>query len=75
MKKSLAITLAAAALIVVALAALAVLTAVAGQQSGLEKSTARHCVELTPAAARAATDSDYPSRLTALARCTAGHDG
>jgi hypothetical protein len=40
MKKSLAITLAAAALILVlAFATLAVLSAVAGQQSGLDRST------------------------------------
>ena len=43
MKKSLAITLAAAALILVAaFATLTILTAVAGQQSGLEKSTPVH---------------------------------
>ena len=48
MKKSLAITLAAAALILVAaLAALTVLSALAGQQSGLEKSSAAVCHGLT----------------------------
>jgi hypothetical protein len=60
MKKSFAITLAAAALIlVVAFATLAVLTAVAGQESGLEKSTAWHCAKPAPAVP------------TARARCTA----
>ena len=44
MKKSLAITLAAAALILVAaLAALTVLEALAGQRSGLEQSSAAYC--------------------------------
>jgi hypothetical protein len=53
MKKSLAITLAAAALILVAaFATLAVLTAIAGQESGIEKSTAGNCAKLTPAAAQ-----------------------
>ena len=50
MKKSLAITFAAAALILVlAFATLTVLTAVAGQESGLEKSAAGHCVKASPA--------------------------
>ena len=76
MKKSLAITLAAAALILVAaFAALTVLTALAGQQSGLDRSSAGNCYGLTPAAARAATDPDHGRRPNSLARCTTSRRG
>jgi hypothetical protein len=76
MKKSLAITLATAALILVAaFATLAVLTAVAGQKSGIEKATAVNCAKLTPAAAQAVTDPHHGERLTARARCTTSQNG
>jgi hypothetical protein len=74
-KTSLAITLSAAALILIAaLATLGVLTAVAGQKSGLEQSHAAHCGKLTPTAGRGVAEPDYGARLTALARCNPSHD-
>ena len=57
MKSSLAITLSAAILILIAaFATLGVLTAVAGQRSGLEHARAAHCGMLTPATTRSASD-------------------
>jgi hypothetical protein len=68
-KKSLAITLVVAALILVtALAILLVLSALAGQESGLQKS-ARSCTKLAPTACRAVTAPDREP-LTVLARYT-----
>jgi hypothetical protein len=65
MKKTLAITASAVVLIVVAAAAtLGVLTAHAGQQSGLHR-----CAKLSPAAARAVADPGYGTNLAKLARC------
>lgn len=75
MKKSLAITLAAAALILVAaLATVAVLSALAGQQSGLEKSTAARCATAPPAAAHAAAGPHHGEHLIALSRCMTSQD-
>jgi hypothetical protein len=74
MKKSLAITLSAATLIVVAaLATLGVLSAFAGQQSGLEKSNATRCGHLNAAAFRDVDDPNYGARLAKLARCRTSH--
>jgi hypothetical protein len=70
MKKPLTITIAAVALIVAAaLATLAVLTAYAGQQSGLHKSGLHHCAKLSPGAAGSVSDPGYGERLAKLARC------
>ena len=70
MKKSLAITGSAIALILVAaFATLAVLTAYAGQKSGLEKSGARRCGRVDAAALRDVTAPGYGARLASLARC------
>ncbi len=70
MKKSLAITLSAATLIVVAaLATLGVLTAFAGQKSGLEKSNATRCGHMNAAAFRDVSDPNYGARLAELGRC------
>jgi hypothetical protein len=65
MKKTLAITASAVVLIVVAAAAmLGVLTAYAGQQSGLQRSA-----KPPPAAARAVADPGYGTTLAKLASC------
>ena len=64
-KRTLVIAASAVVWIVVAAAAmLGVLTAHAGQQSGLHR-----CAKLSPAAARAVTDPGYGSNLAKLARC------
>jgi hypothetical protein len=66
MKKTLVITASAVVLIVVAAAAtLGVLSAHAGQQSGLHR-----CAKLSPAAARTIADPGYGATLAKLARCT-----
>jgi hypothetical protein len=70
MKKSVVITLAAATLIVVAaLATLGVLTAFAGEKSGLEKSNATRCGHMSAADFRDVSDPNYGMRLAELARC------
>jgi hypothetical protein len=70
MKKSLAITISTAALILVAaVAVLGVLTAYAGQQSGLAKSSLHRCGKVDAAALRDVADPSYGARLAALARC------
>jgi hypothetical protein len=64
-KKTLVITASAVVLIVVAAAAtLGVLTAYAGQQSGLHR-----CAKLSPAAVGAVADPGYGPTLAKLARC------
>lgn len=70
MKKSLSITVAVAVVILVAAAAvLGVLSAYAGQQSGLEKSKLQHCKPLTREEAQDVTNPQYGERLAQLARC------
>jgi hypothetical protein len=65
MKKTLVITASAVVLIVVAATTtLGVLTALAGQQSGLHR-----CAKLSPAAARAVADPGYAPTLAKLATC------
>ena len=65
MKKTLVITASAVVLIVVAAAAtLGVLTAHAGQQSGLHR-----CAKLSPTAARAVADPGYGATLATFMRC------
>ena len=74
MMKSLAITVAVAAVILIAaFATLAVLSAIAGQESGLEKSTAVRCAPPHPAAAHAATHPAHGERPAAHAGCTTRH--
>ena len=64
-KRTLVIAASAVVLIVVAAAAtLGVLTAYAGQQSGLHR-----CAKLSPAAARAVADPRYGTTLAKFARC------
>jgi hypothetical protein len=70
MKKPVTITIAAAVLIaVVAAATLAVLSAYAGEKSGLQKSGRQHCAKVHAASLRNVTDPDYGARLARLARC------
>jgi hypothetical protein len=54
---------------VAALATLGVLSAFAGQKSGLEKSGRHGCPHLTAKTARDVTDPAYAKRLEQLARC------
>jgi hypothetical protein len=71
MKNPFVITISVAAIIVVAaLATLGVLSAFAGEKSGLDKSGRKHCPKLTAKAARDVTDSGYGERLAKLAHCT-----
>jgi len=69
--KPLVITASVATLIVVAAAAvLVVLTSLAGQKSGLQKSGHTRCVpHLTASAVRDVTSPDYGARIAELARC------
>jgi hypothetical protein len=71
-KNPVVITASVAALIAVAAAAvLIVLTSLAGQKSGLDKSAARpHCPKLSAKALRGVTDPGYGTRLERLARCS-----
>jgi hypothetical protein len=70
-RNPLIITLAIAAMIVVAaLATLGVLTALAGQQSGLEKSGRNTCPTLGAKAFRDVSNPGYGRRLATLARCS-----
>jgi hypothetical protein len=70
-KNPLVITASAAALIAVAAAAvLIVLTSIAGQKSGLEKSGRAHCARLSSAALHDVTDPAYGARVAKLARCS-----
>jgi hypothetical protein len=65
MKKPATTTAVAVVLIaLVSAATLFVLTAYAGQKSGLDR-----CTKLRPAAARAVADPAYGDRLAQLARC------
>jgi hypothetical protein len=70
-KNPLVITLAIAALIVVAaLGTLGVLSALTGQQSGLEKSGRNTCPTVGAKAFRDVGDAGYGQRLATLARCS-----
>ena len=70
-KNPLVITLAIAALIVVAaLGTLGVLSALTGQQSGLEKSGRNTCPTVGAKAFRDVGDPVYSGRLATLARCS-----
>jgi len=70
-KNPLVITLAIAALIVVAaLGTLGVLSALTGQQSGLEKSGRNTCPTVGAKAFRDVDDPGYGRRLATLARCS-----
>jgi hypothetical protein len=70
-KNPLVITLAIAALIVVAaLGTLGVLSALKGQKSGLEKSGRSTCPTLGAKALRDVSDPGYGRRLATLARCS-----
>jgi hypothetical protein len=65
------ITVSVAALIVVAaLATLGVLSAFAGEKSGLEKSGRHNCPTLSAKAAREVTAPGYGEKLAKLAHCT-----
>jgi hypothetical protein len=55
---------------VVALAVLGVLSAFAGEKSGLDKSGRQHCPTLSAKAARDVSDAGYGKRLAQLARCS-----
>ena len=69
-KNPFVITAAVVALIVVAaLATLGVVSAIAGQRSGLEKSGRHDCPNLSVKAAQDVTDPGYAKRLEKLARC------
>ena len=59
----------AALVVVVALATLGVLSAFAGQKSGLDKSGRHDCPSLGAKAAKDPTDPGYGKRLEQLARC------
>ena len=70
MKNPLVISASIAALIVViAVAVLGVLSAFAGEKSGLDKS-GRHACPLSVKVARDVTAPDYGKRLTKLAHCS-----
>jgi hypothetical protein len=70
-KNPLVITLAIAALIVIAaLGTLGVLSALAGQKAGLEKSGRNTCPTLGAKAFRDVGDPGYGRRLATLARCS-----
>jgi hypothetical protein len=70
-KNPLVITASAAALIAVAAAAvLIVLTSLAGQKSGLEKSGRPHCAKPSAGALRDVADPGYGARVATLARCS-----
>lgn len=60
----------AAIIVVAALATLGVLSALAGQKSGLEKSGRTHCPTLSAKAAQDVTAPGYGERLAKLAHCT-----
>jgi hypothetical protein len=65
------ITAAVAALIVVAaLATVGVLSAFAGEKSGLDKAGRKNCPTLSAKAARDVTDPGYGKRLEQLAHCS-----
>jgi hypothetical protein len=71
MKNPFVITASVAAILVVAaLATLGVLSALAGQNSGLQKSGRQHCPTLTAKAAKDVTNPAYGERLAKLAHCT-----
>jgi hypothetical protein len=55
-------------IVVAALATLGVLSAFAGQKSGLEKSGRHGCPSISATAARDVADPGYPKRLEQLAR-------
>jgi hypothetical protein len=57
-------------ILVAALATLGVLSALAGQKSGLEKSGRRACPTLGAKAARDVANPGYAARLEQLARCS-----
>jgi hypothetical protein len=57
-------------ILVAALATLGVLSAFAGQNSGLEKSGRHDCPTLSAKAARDVTAPGYGERLAQLARCS-----
>jgi hypothetical protein len=56
-------------IVVAALATFGVLSAFAGQKSGLEKSGRHACPSLTAKAARDVAEPGYAARLEHLARC------
>jgi hypothetical protein len=69
-KNPFVITASVAAIIVVAaLATLGVLSAFAGQESGLDKAGRHNCPTLSAKAARDVTDPGYGKRLEKLAHC------
>ena len=59
-----------AVIIVAALATLGVLSAFAGEKSGLDKSGRHDCPTLSAKAAKDVTDPGYAKRLEKLARCS-----
>jgi hypothetical protein len=70
-KNPLVITVAVAAIVVVAaLATLGVLSAFSGQSSGLEKSGRHDCPRLSAKAAQNVTNPGYANRLAKLAHCS-----
>jgi hypothetical protein len=70
-KNPFVITAAVAVLIVVAaLATLGVLSAFAGEKSGLDKASRHNCPTLGAKAAKDVTDPGYGKRLENLARCS-----
>ena len=70
-KNPFVITAAVVAIVVVAaLATLGVLSAFAGEKSGLEKSGRQHCPKVSAKAFRDVSDPGYGKRLAKLAHCT-----
>ena len=60
----------AALIVVIAVAVLGVLSALAGEKSGLEKSGRHACPNLSAKVARDVTAPDYGKRLAKLAHCS-----
>jgi hypothetical protein len=58
-----------AIVVVAALATLGVLSAFAGEKSGLEKAGRHHCPKLSAKAVKDVTNPDYGKRLQKLASC------
>jgi hypothetical protein len=57
-------------LAVAAVVVLIVLSSLAGQKSGLDKSARPHCVKPSAHALRDVTDPGYGARIAKLARCS-----
>ena len=68
-KNPFVITASVVAIVVAALATLGVLSAFAGEESGLEKSGRQHCPKIGAKAFKDVTNPDYGKSLEKLASC------